>query len=111
MALEAEGLLEQAFPPRPRMDVFVATMGEVARPAGLKLLYELREAGLSSDIDYLGRSLKAQMKYAGKQNARFVIILGEDEVKNGVATVKNMDAGEQQTVPLTDLIRQIQTQG
>lgn len=106
MVLEEEGLLD-AFKDRPRMDVFVATMGEAARPAGLKLLYELRAAGCSADIDYLGRSLKAQMKYAGKQASRFVVILGEDEVKNGVATVKNMDAGEQVTVPLLDLIDHI----
>jgi len=98
MVLEEEGLLE-AFKDRPRMDVFVATMGEVARPAGLKMLYEVRAAGLSADIDYLGRSLKAQMKYAGKQNSRFVVILGEDEVKNGNAVVKDMDAGTQETVP------------
>jgi histidyl-tRNA synthetase len=89
------------------MDVFVATMGEAARPAGLKLLYELRAAGISADTDYLGRSLKAQMKYAGKQSARFVVILGEDEVKNGVAAVKNMDAGEQSTVPLAELAQHI----
>lgn len=99
MALEAEGLLADAFPPRPRMDVFVATMGEAARPAGLKLIYELRAAGISADFDYLGRSLKAQMKYAGKQNTRFVVILGEDEIKNGTAVVKEMDAGTQETVP------------
>jgi histidyl-tRNA synthetase len=111
MALEAEGLLDGAFPGRPRMDVFIATMGETVRPAGLKLLYELRASGIASDIDYMGRSLKAQMKYAGKQNSRFVIILGEDEVKNGVAAVKDMDAGEQQTVPFSDLIRHIQTIG
>jgi histidyl-tRNA synthetase len=107
MVLEEEGLLETAFPDRPRMDVFVATMGEAARPAGLKLLYELRAAGISADTDYLGRSLKAQMKYASKQSARFVVILGEDEVKNGVAAVKNMDAGEQSTVPLAELAQHI----
>lgn len=108
MVLEETGQLE-AFQDRPRMDAFVATLGESARPEGLRLLYELRKAGLSADIDYLGRSLKAQMKYAGKQRARFVVILGEDEVKNGVATVKNMDAGEQATVPLAELVAHIAT--
>ncbi len=106
MVLQEEGLLE-AFQDRPRMDAFVATMGEVARPVGLRLLYELRSAGISADLDYLGRSLKAQMKLAGKQSARYVIILGENEVQSGVAAVKNMDAGTQESVPLTDIISHI----
>jgi histidyl-tRNA synthetase len=106
MVLEESGLT-QAFQARPRLDVFVATLGEAARPAGLKLLYDLRHAGLSADIDYLGRSLKAQMKYAGKLQARYVIILGEDEIKQGVAALKDMDAGTQENVPLSDLIARL----
>ena len=106
MVLQEEGLLE-GFQDRPRMDAFVATMGDSARPVGLKLLYELRAAGLSADLDYLGRSLKAQMKLAGKQSARYVVILGETEVQSGVAAVKDMDAGTQESVPLQDLISYI----
>ncbi|MFB5084133.1 histidine--tRNA ligase [Symbiobacterium thermophilum] len=103
MVLEEEGLTAP-FADRPRLDVFVATLGEAARPVGLKLLYALRDAGLSADIDYLGRSLKAQMKYAGKQNSRYVVILGEDEVRQGVASVKHMDEGTQESVPLDQII-------
>lgn len=86
-----------------RLDLFVATLGEAARPAGLKLMYEMRRAGVAADIDYLGRSLKAQMKYAGKQGARFVAILGEDEIRQGVAALKDMAAGTQENVPLAEL--------
>jgi histidyl-tRNA synthetase len=93
-----------AFTDRPRTDVFVATMGEVARPVGLKLLYDLRQAGLAADIDYLGRSLKAQMKYAGKLNSHFVVILGQDEITSQLFTVKNMDSGEQQPIPMPNLL-------
>lgn len=107
MVLEEIGLLEK-FQDRPRMDVFVATMGEAARPVGLKLLYQIRAAGLAADTDYLGRSLKAQMKYAGKHWTRHVVILGEDEVKKGVATVKDMDAGTQSEIPLTELVSHLQ---
>lgn len=106
MVLEETEQLE-AFASRPRLDLFVVTLGEEARPAGLKLLYELRAAGLSADIDYLGRSLKAQMKYAGKQQARLVVILGTDEVNAGVAALKAMDAGTQENVPLADLVAHI----
>lgn len=107
MVLEESGLTD-GFGPRPRLDVFVATLGEAARPAGLQLLYELRAAGLAADTDYLGRSLKAQMKYAGKQQARYVIILGEDEVKAGVAALKDMDAGSQESLPIAELVRRLQ---
>ncbi len=106
MVLEESGLLD-ASQDRPRMDAFVVTMGEAARAAGLKLLYELRAAGLSADTDYLGRSLKAQMKYAGKKQARFVVILGEDEVRRGEAALKDMDAGTQESVPLTEILPRI----
>ncbi|HEY3368048.1 MAG TPA: histidine--tRNA ligase [Symbiobacteriaceae bacterium] len=104
MVLDETGLLD-AFRERPRMDVFIATLGEAARPVGLKLLYDLRAAGLSADVDYLGRSLKAQMKYAGRMNARYVVILGDDEVNKGAAAVKDMDAGTQGEVALTELAR------
>lgn len=106
MVCEELGLFEQ-LGGRPRMDVFVVTLGAGPRPIGLKLLYELRKAGLSADIDYLGRSLKAQMKYAGKQNARYVVILGEDEVASGLAAVKNMDAGVQESIAIADLLAHI----
>lgn len=101
LTLEALGI--DAASGRQRLDIFIATLGDAARPAGLKLMYDLRRAGFASDIDYLGRSLKAQMKYAGKQGARYVAILGEDELRNGVAALKNMEAGTQENVSLTAL--------
>lgn len=110
MVLEETGQLE-AFKDRPRMDVFIATLGEATRPAAINLLYELRAAGLAADTDYLGRSLKAQMKYAGKQNARFVIILGEDELKAGAAAVKQMDAGTQESIELSQITGYIKKSG
>jgi len=108
MVLDESGLTAP-FQNRPRLDVFVVTLGEAARPVGLKLLYELRAAGLASDIDYLARSLKAQMKYAGKLNARYVVILGEDEVRSGVAAVRDMAAASQENVPLDQVVSQICT--
>lgn len=101
MVLAEEGV---QFEGRPKLDVFVATMGDVARPVGMKLVYELRAAGLSADLDYLGRSLKAQMKYAGKQDAAWVVLLGENEINAGKAVVKRMDTGEQVEVPLDGVV-------
>lgn len=90
-------------PAAPRLDVFLAALGDGARRACLPLLYRLRAQGLSADIDYLGRSLKAQMKLAGRHGARFAAIVGESELARGVAALRNMDAGTQTEVPLEKL--------
>jgi histidyl-tRNA synthetase len=84
--------------------VFVATLGEAARMPGLQLLSRLRDAGIAADTDYLGRSLKAQLKQANRLDARFAVILGEDEVTAGVATLRDMETSSQEPVPLTELI-------
>jgi histidyl-tRNA synthetase len=103
MVLEEEGRA-QNWAGRPRLDVFVVTLGDAAKAAGLKLVYDLRAAGLSADLDYLGRSMKAQMKYAGKQEAPWVVILGENEVQAGKAVVKRMETGEQVEVELNAVV-------
>jgi histidyl-tRNA synthetase len=83
-----------------RITVFVSTLGESARSAGLSLLAELRKQGIASETDYGGRSLKAQMRLAGKLGARFVALVGDDEIARGVAMLKNMETGEQSEVAL-----------
>ncbi|MCL6639507.1 MAG: histidine--tRNA ligase, partial [Firmicutes bacterium] len=64
-----------------RLDVFVVTAGAAAAGEAFRLLFMLRGAGIAADKDYLGRSLKAQMKYAGKTGARFALIIGEEELE------------------------------
>jgi histidyl-tRNA synthetase len=59
------------------------------------LLYELRRAGIPTDCDYLAKSLKAQMRYADKLGARFVLILGDEELRENVVTVRDMKRSEQ----------------
>ena len=58
-------------------------------------------------MDYTGRSLKAQMKVADKLGARYVVILGEDEINNGAATLREMATSEQKSVPMADLAKVI----
>jgi len=82
---------------------FIASMGEKAHMAAVKLAYELRNKGVSVDMDYTGRSLKAQMKIADKLGAKYAIILGEDELARQAATVRNMASSEQRTVSLSEL--------
>jgi histidyl-tRNA synthetase len=84
--------------------VFIATLGDAARAAGLRVLAQLRDAGIAADTDYLGRSLKAQLKQANRLEAPFVVILGEDEVANGVATLRDMKTSAQEIVSLTELV-------
>lgn len=90
-----------------RIDAFIAVVGEEARSCAVKLLSELRRSGLRADMDYTGRSLKAQMKIADKLGARYAVILGEEEVRAGAATVRDMSGSEQQTVAFSDIARQI----
>lgn len=101
LALEAEGF---TFPPVQTVDVYLATLGEQAGLEALKVLAELREAGLVAEKDLAGRSLKAQMKYAGKIGARYVAMLGDDELQRGVVMLRSMQTGDQQEVPLAELM-------
>ena len=70
-------------------------------------LVNLREAGIRSDMDYMDRKMKAQMKSADRLNARTVVLIGEDEVAEGVAQLKNMADGTQEKVPVAELIEKI----
>lgn len=101
LALKAEGV---AFPAAPTVDVYFATLGQKADLQALVLVNELRQAGLVSEKDLLDRSLKAQMKQAGRLDARFTIVLGDDELQRGVAVVRQMDSGQQEEVPLAELV-------
>jgi len=96
-------LIGAHLPEPPPLDAFVVTIGEASRAEGLRLMYELRAGGLSADTDYLRRSVKAQMRYAGKCPARYVLMLGEDEAASGRVTVREMETGRQEVVPRPDI--------
>lgn len=80
--------------------VFVGSIGDVADNAAQKLVFELRTKGINAERDLLGRSVKAQMKYANKLGSKFSLILGEDEVNSNKADLKNMETGEITSVSL-----------
>ena len=69
--------------------LYVGMMGDVKTEA-FKLITSLRDAGISVETDYLDKSVKAQMKYANKIHAGYVVIIGEDELRSGRVNVKNM---------------------
>ncbi len=91
-------------PPAPLPKVTVSYLGEAAKRVALKVVEELRQANIGSQFTPGDRSLKAQLKAADRINAVYAIILGEDEVKAGQATVRKMLDSEQTAVKLTDLV-------
>ena len=90
------------------LDLYITTIGENAKKAAFKYIFQLRNNGFRTEIDYLDRSVKSQMKAADRMNATYTIILGEDELNSGKATIKNMKTGEQQEVVLEKLIEKMQ---
>jgi histidyl-tRNA synthetase len=102
LACDAEGVFAA---PGSALDVFVvdATDGMVARD----LAHELRLAGLRTDRAFDGRSMKAQMKAAGRSGARVAVIVGGQELADGTATVRDLAAGEQEVVPRDKVVERI----
>jgi histidyl-tRNA synthetase len=78
-------------------------MGDSAKAKAYKLVYDLRMAGFIVETDYMNRSVKAQMKYANKLDARYTIIIGENELETNTGRIKNMETGEQTEVALDTL--------
>ncbi len=100
MVMEASGCIT---PPDKQTDIFVGYIGDNAKRYAFKLAHTLREAGLNAEIELLGRSVKAQMKYADKIGARYSVILGDNEIETGKCNLKNMETGENREI-LTDNI-------
>lgn len=82
-------------------DLYIAVMGNLT--AAFNLANELRGKGVSVETDIMGRSLKAQMKYAGKTGARYVVVLGDNEISEGVCDLKNMADGSAERVKISEI--------
>jgi histidyl-tRNA synthetase len=100
-ALQAEKV---DLPIKNELDCYLVSLGEQAQDYTVKLLQSLRLAGFSAERDYLNRKLKAQMKAADRLNAKFVAILGEDELKANKINVKIMESGEQRELSLENFL-------
>lgn len=100
LTMEAEGV---EIPNEELPTVYVANMGQA--DACIRLTEELRRAGVSAATDIMGRSLKAQMKYADKLGVRYCVVLGESEVESGVVKVKNMRENAEETCAIADLTK------
>lgn len=104
LALEKQNLLPLNASPT---DAFIVALGEGVQATAFKILCDLRAKGLKANMDFAGRSLKAQMKQANKAAARFAILIGEDEIKESCAVLKNMETGEQEKVALQELVNKL----
>lgn len=88
-------------------ELFIGFMGS-AKTEAFKIINTLRDQGISVETDYLDRSVKAQMKYANKINAPYVVILGEDEISSGTVKVKNMADGSEMETSIENIAAVIQ---
>ena len=80
--------------------LYIVPMGEQAADKAMQLTSMLRREGISAQTDVMGRSLRAQMKFADKLGARFTMVIGDNELENGEAVLKNMKTGEKITMKL-----------
>ena len=83
-------------------DIYIVPMGEAAADKAMLLTAQLRQEGICAQTDVMGRSLRAQMKYADKIGARYTMVLGDNELAQGEAVLKQMQSGEKLTVALDD---------
>ncbi len=100
LAMEAQDVGVEA---PPALDVYVVTIGDGLGEKAFEILTDLRRAGVAADMDYQSRSLRAQMKTANRLAVPYAVLLGEDEIAQDAATVRDMQDGSQETLPLADL--------
>ncbi len=84
-------------------ELFIAAADDEGRRWAMAAAMTLRRAGIACEIDLLGRSLKAQMREADRQRARFVIVVGANELRQNSARLKDMQNGEERSVTLSSL--------
>ena len=98
--LEKEGVELEAEEP---VTLYVGILGKEAKAKAYKLVNELRNDGVIVETDYMDRSVKAQMKYANKLHAKYTVIIGENEINENSANIKQMETGEQTSVSLDEI--------
>lgn len=91
------------FPEPSPFDLYVVSAGEKAYDAAYKLTSDIRGYGMKADCDHMGRSVKAQFKYAGKLNVRYVATIGDEELETNTVRLKEMASGIEETVNINDV--------
>lgn len=104
LVMEACGAL---LPEQPRCDICLVPLGEKASVYCSALIQRLREEGFAAESDLMGRSLKAQLKYANKIAARYTMVIGDAELEAGSARLKDMDSGAEAEVAFARLAAEL----
>ena len=99
LTMESQGV---EFASEESCDIYIGSMGDAAAVKAMQLCRTLRNDGVKAECDVVGRSVRAQMKYADKIAAKFSVVIGDSELDAGKATLKNMSSGEQSEIPLDD---------
>ena len=89
------------------VDVYIVTLGDSARKWGVSHLPLIRDTGASATMDYKGRSMKAQMKDANRENTRYAIIVGDHELKTDKFTFRDMQNSEEEALPFSDILARL----
>lgn len=92
------------------VDVYIVTLGDAARKWGLTKLSEFRENNISATMDYMGRSMKAQMKDANRESARFALIVGENELNEGKFTLRDMKESDESSLTFDEITNRLRKQ-
>lgn len=101
LVMEAQGC---EFPEPSRPDLFIVAMGDKATLKAVEIAKDMRDEGYSVIYDLNGRSLRAQMKYADKINAKYNVVIGDNEVDTKSAVLKDMATGEQSNISLETFV-------
>lgn len=99
--LEKEGV---ELEPEEPVSLYVGILGKEAKAKAYKLVNDLRNDGVIVETDYMDRSVKAQMKYANKIHAKYTVIIGENEIYENSAVIKDMETGEQTRVSFDEIV-------
>jgi histidyl-tRNA synthetase len=89
------------------MDIFIVTIGDKAKNESFRILKDLRNNDIAADKDHLDRSVKAQFKYSDKINAKYTIVIGDDELDKDIVSLKNMATSEQNTIKLSEIVKEL----
>lgn len=104
LVMEGAGI---EIPEPDNVEVFVAVMGNRAKAFGLKLMRDLRKEGIKAEMDLMGRNIKGQFKYSDRLNAKYTIVIGDNELDQNLVSIKDMSTSTQKQVPLDDIIKEI----
>jgi len=101
MLMEAVGA---NIPEEKSVELYVASMGEEAYGKAFEIVSALRRKGVKAEVDHMQRGIKAQFKYADKIKAKYVVVIGDNELNTGEVNVKKMEDGNSECIKISDIV-------